>query len=253
MFFFLSKILDVLLTPLGWATVLIVLGLARARRPALRSAMVALGLVVLLFFSLEPVSNALLHALETPPLRTIRPDVTYDVVILLGGVSDARVNATWKERAYNDNNERLLQTFDLLKSGVAKNAIVSGGSDGPATSNEAVVLTRQLVDWGIDPARVVAEGQARNTHENAVYSSAIVRAHGWKSVLIVTSAFHVRRAYGCFVAEGLAVDVLPVDFRSYESPSSGELIPRAEYLAASTNALREWFGRKIYAMRGYSR
>jgi uncharacterized SAM-binding protein YcdF (DUF218 family) len=254
-FFVLSKILDVLLTPLAWSVVLVAFGTFGPHSIRRRRWFSVGGLVVLLFFSLEPVSNALYRSLEDPPLRTLRPDMTYDVVILLGGVVDDRVQLTSGQRAFNDNNERLLETFDLLRKGKARYAILSGGSVSTSRRRltEAAALAEQLVAWGIDADRVVVEDQARNTYENAVDSSAIVRARGWKSVLIVTSAYHMPRAYGCFRAVGLNVDTLPVDFRSYASPFSGELIPRAQHLDASTIAIREWSGRAIYRARGYSR
>lgn len=255
MFFFLSKILDVALTPLAWSFALIAAG-ALGGGSALRKRVLAgLGLGILLTFSLEPVSNALMRSLEDPPLRTYRPEVTYDVVILLGGLVEDRIGASWGQRAFNENSERLLETYDLLRQGKARNAIVSGGAASPSRMQivEARALADQLVAWGVEPERVIAEDQAKNTHENAVDSSAIVRAHDWKTVLVVTSAFHMPRAYGCFRAEGLDVDTLPVDFRSYKSPFSGEMVPRAEHLAHSSGALREWFGRGIYRLRGYSR
>jgi uncharacterized SAM-binding protein YcdF (DUF218 family) len=255
MFYLLSKILDVILTPLAWSIALIALGVFGGGSPLRKRALAGSGLVVLLFFSLEPVSNALLRSLEDPPLRTYRPEVTYDVVILLGGVVEDRVQATWGQRAYNEDNERLLQTYDLLRKGSARNAIASGGpvSASRAEVVEARSLADEIVAWGIEPERVVVEDHARNTYENAVDSAAIVRARGWKTVLLVTSAFHMQRAYGCFREVGLDVDTLPVDFRSYKSPYSGELIPRADYLARSSIALREWSGRGIYKLRGYSR
>jgi uncharacterized SAM-binding protein YcdF (DUF218 family) len=255
MFYVLSKILDVLLTPIAWVTLLLVVGLSARRPSARRRGLGALGVVILLFFSLEPVSNALFRSLESPPLRTFRPGVTYDVAILLGGIGEDRVEATWGQRAFNDNNERLLETFDLLRKGTARNVIVSGGAPSEARSKmlEARVLADQLIDWGVAPARVVVEDHARNTHENAVDSAAIVRARGWQSVLVVTSAFHMPRAFGCFRAEGLAVDTLPVDFRSFGPAYTGDLIPRAEHLDQSTGAIREWAGRWIYRARGYSR
>jgi uncharacterized SAM-binding protein YcdF (DUF218 family) len=250
-FFLLSKILDVLATPLAWTIALVAAGLVV---PRWRRAAPAAGLAVLVFFSLEPVSNALFHSLESPPLRTLRPDVTYDAAILLGGVGDDRAEATWGQRAFNDNNERLLETFDLLRSGKARYAIVSGGDIAVQRADliEARVLVEQLVAWGIDRDRLVVEGEARNTRENAVYSAAIVRARGWHDVIIVTSAFHMPRAYGCFRAVGLAVDTSPVDFRSYGGAFRGELIPRADHLQQSTAALREWLGRVVYRVRGYS-
>jgi uncharacterized SAM-binding protein YcdF (DUF218 family) len=188
-------------------------------------------------------------------MRTARPEVTYDVVVLLGGVVDDRVQATSGQRAFNDNNERLLETFDLLRDGTARYAILSGGSAtaNPMRVTEAGALAAQLVAWGIVPDRLVIEDQARNTYENAVFSSAIVRARGWRSVLIVTSAFHMPRAYGCFRAVRLDVDTFPVDFRSYASPFSGEWMPRVHYLEGSSIAIREWSGRAIYRARGYSR
>lgn len=258
MFFFLSKILDVLLTPLAWATLLIATGLFRQRAGrgvGFGRILVALGLLVLLGFSEEPVSNALVRSLESPPLRTFRPGVTYDAVVLLGGLSEDRIAGTWGQRAFNDNSERLLQTFDLLRTGAAKNVIVSSGpvQEAAPEMSEAHFLSTELTRWGIDAGRVVVEDKARNTHENAVYSAAIVRARGWHTVLIVTSAYHMPRAYGCFVAEELPVDTYPVDFRSYDTPFTGELVPRAEHLAASTMAIREWFGRKIYSVRGFAR
>jgi uncharacterized SAM-binding protein YcdF (DUF218 family) len=255
LFYFLSKILDVILTPLAWSVALIGLG-AFGRGSSLRKrGLAAAGLVVLLFFSLEPVANALLRSLEDPPLRTYRAEVTYDVVILLGGLVEDRVEATWGQRAFNEDNERLLETFDLLRRGRARCAIASGGPVNASRAQvvEARSLAEQLIAWGIEPDRVIVEDHARNTYENAIDSSAIVRAHDWKEVLLVTSAFHMPRAYGCFREVGLDVDTLPVDFRSYKSPYSGELIPRAEYLERSSTAIREWFGRVVYRLRGYSR
>jgi uncharacterized SAM-binding protein YcdF (DUF218 family) len=254
-FYVLSKTLDVVLTPLAWSILLITAGAFGAKSSSRGRWLSAGGIFVLLFFSLEPVSNALYWRLENPPLRTAPAGASYDVVVLLGGLVDDRIQATYGQRAFNDNNERLLETFDLLRKGTARYAIVSGTS---ATANqtritEAGALAEQLVAWGIDRDRVVIEDRARNTYENAVDSSAIVRERGWKNVLIVTSAFHMPRAYGCFRAVGLYVDTLPVDFRSYASPFSGEWIPRARYLEASTGAIREWSGRAIYRARGYSR
>jgi uncharacterized SAM-binding protein YcdF (DUF218 family) len=251
-FFLFSKILDVLVTPLAWAILLVLVGFRRSRWERVAP---AAGLAILVLFSLEPVSNALFQSLESPPLRTARPDMTYDVAILLGGVGDDRAEATWGERAFNDNNERLLETFDLLRTGKALHAIVSGGDPAGTRKEwqEADVLVEQLVAWGISRDRLVVEDEARNTHENAVLSAAIVRARGWQRVVIVTSGFHMRRAYGCFRAEGLPVDALPVDFRSYGSAYRGELIPRADHLAESSAALREWLGRAVYRFRGYSR
>lgn len=262
MFFVLSKILDVLLSPFTWGVVLVALAVPwrrprRTQRWRPRRAVGVTGLVVLLTFSLEPVSNRLMHRLERAVPPTYRPDVVYDAVVLLGGVSDERVVWETGEPAYNENVERLVVTHRLLRDGRANVAIVSGAAMNPALAEvaEARVLAEQLVDWGIEPARVIVEDRARNTYENAAYTKEIVAERGFTRVLVVTSAFHMRRAVECFSAVGMAIDVLPVDYRAHsdKSPGRDSLLPRAGYLSESARALREMAGLHIYRLKGYAK
>ena len=263
MFFVLSKLLDVLLSPFTWGLILVALAIPwrRPRRPARwrRRRLAGLaGLVVLVVFSLEPVANGLQYHIEHETTSTYRPDVTYDVVILLGGLGDERVTTETGQAAYNDNVERLVATHRLLADDRARFAIVSGGPEDVALADnsEAHVLARQLVSWGIDPSRVILEDQARNTRENAVYSQRIVNERRFEKVLVVTSAFHMPRAAECFEAVGMKVDRLAVDFRAHRPGTrggSGWLLPRASFLHQSTAMLREMAGRWIYRFQGYAK
>lgn len=258
MFFLFSKILDILFSPLAWGMALAALGLLAPRLPRferwLRRAP-ALGLATLYFFSIEPVSNAIWRALEAPPLTTMRPDVTYDVAIILGGMLDDRAMATYGSAYYNDNVDRLIAARELLATGKATRALLSGG-DGNLNQNgldEARVLARQLESWGIAPDRLIIEDRSRNTRENAVESARILRERGWPRALLVTSAFHMPRALGCFRAVGLDVDTLAVDLRSDNTPKTlADLLPRTKSLHTSAAALRELAGRLIYRLRGYT-
>jgi uncharacterized SAM-binding protein YcdF (DUF218 family) len=47
---------------------------------------------------------------------------------------------------------------------------------------------------GVPASALLAEGESRNTIQNAFYSYKIMQAHDWTSALIVTSPTHVRRA-----------------------------------------------------------
>jgi len=174
--------------------------------------------------------------------------------VLLGGVSDERVVAETGQPAYNDNVERLVMTHRLLADGRARFAIVSGAAEMPALADygEARVLARQIADWGVDPARVLLEEKARNTRENAVYTEQIVRERGFKNVLVVTSAAHMRRSVECFRAVGLEVDTLAVDYRA-NAKGPVTYLPRATFLAESTKTLREMAGLYIYRVQGYGK
>lgn len=254
MFFVLSKTLDVLLDPWWWVglpSVLGVLSFLRGwkRRGAL---LAATGLVLFLALSLPAVSNRLWHSMEADAVSTMRPDVTYDVVVLLGGTV-AAFGATPDTVSWGDNVERLTVTFDLLRSGKARHVIVSGGQLREGLPTEADYLARQLEAWGIEQERILIEPEARNTVENAEKSKALITARGFSSVLMLTSAFHMPRAQGCFRAVGLEPDVLPVDFRMRAPEADGHWLPRAGYFGDSAAALRELFGRLTYRLTGKAR
>jgi uncharacterized SAM-binding protein YcdF (DUF218 family) len=263
LFFALSKLFDVFLSPLTWGLVLVAAALPR-RRPSRRSwrrrrALAASGIAVLFVFSTGYVSNALWWWLEHSSPSTFHDDPRdgpYDVVVLLGGVGDERVWAVTGEPALNDNVERLTATYRLLRDGQARYAIVSGGVAEPrlAAFNEASMLAGMLHDWGIEEDRVIIEDKAKNTRENAVFSAAIIRRRGFRRVLVVTSAFHGPRATECFRAVGLDADFLPVDYRAHPVIlGDAAFLPRAESLFKSSDALREIFGKYIYRARGYGK
>jgi len=252
-FFILSKLLDVALDPLWWAVSVVVGGLILLRRkPRAGHLLLGLGLAVLLIFSTPPVVGAMWQALERSAPRTFRPETTYDVVVLLGGVVDPSGSLS-SEVAYGHNVERLLTVFDLLRTQHARQVILSGGRLGEGLPTEAVFLRDQLLRWGIEPERLVLEEGSKNTHENAVNTAALMQSRPGQTMLVVTSAFHMQRAAGCFTAAGLTFDTLPVDYRVREPSRDNSLLPRSEYLADATRALRELSGRVVYRVLGYSK
>jgi uncharacterized SAM-binding protein YcdF (DUF218 family) len=249
--------------PLTWALLLLCAAAILGLRPTPARQRIATGaallaLLLLVAFSSPRVSNALLRSLERDaPASFLRlgKGEPYDAVIVLSGLLDAEATESAGAPNYTEGVDRLHAGFDLLRTGRARAALLSGGSVDPRIREavEARVLSRQLQDWGIDGARLVVEDQSRNTRENAVNSARIVRERGWRRLLLVTSAFHMQRAAGAFRAAGLSFDTLPVDFRSHDPdrfPQSW--LPRASCLAQSTLALHEWAGRLAYRARGYS-
>ena len=253
MFFLLSKLLDVFLSPVSWVLALVVASAFVQNRRVARGLAIG-GVVVLYVFSTGCVASRLERGLEAPPVRTARDGATYDVVIVLGGLVDDSATSAWGVPAYNENIERLLVAYDLLRTDRARYAILSSGVGhlGNGTP-EADVLVEQLASWGIARERLIAERTSRNTRENAVESKRLVVERGFRDVVMITSAFHMPRALGCFSKIGLPVDALPVDFRSGSSDlSPQELLPRAGNLHTSAHVLHERAGRLIYRLRGYT-
>lgn len=255
MFLVLSKLLDLFLAPLSWVLLLMLAALMLRRRKRLAVTLQGLALALLYAFSIEPVADGLMRLTEAGAVPTYRPEVVYDAVIVLGGGLDPGATERSGRPEYNAAPERLLRGYELLREGRARQMLISGGSLDPRPEAvvEADVLARQLEAWGIAPERLVTEGRSRNTRENAVESEKLIRAKGWKTLLLVTSAAHMPRARGCFAAVGLRPDTLPVDVRVSTVPRrAASWLPRAGSFNASTDALRELAGRAVYRLRGWS-
>ena len=109
--------------------------------------------------------------------------------------------------------------------------VCSGGATGrnnPEGHTEAGLMKEYLTSvCGVEPDRVFIDERARNTAENAVNTFAILRERGVKTMTIVTSSYHQRRAqvlYNALAAvfardEGYA-PVIVGNF-CYDIPASG--------------------------------
>jgi len=255
-FLFLSKILDVLLEPLTWAVLLVLAGALLRKRGRVAWGLVLLAAAELVTFSLPSVADALMRFTEGSAPRTMSDGEPYDVVIVLGGVMEAR--APWMDdgRDLTGAAERITRTLELLREGRARQVLISGGdaNPDPGVASEAEQLAAMLRAWGVEPARIAVETSSRNTRENAVESARVVAEHGWHRLLLVTSAAHMPRALGCFHRVGLRPDALPVDYRG-GAPGAVDPSgwwPRAADLDLSTQALRELAGRLVYRVKGYT-
>jgi len=255
LFYVLSKFLDLLLSPLTWAILLVALSLLWLRaRPGRAKLALVLAVLVLIAFSVEPVSRRLFSRLENAVQDTFRPDPPYDVVVVLGGTLDAPPTRRTGQIQFAETVERITRAFQVLRAGEARNVLLSGGMylNSRAERSEADWLAEWLRDQGIAADRIAIEGASKNTRENAVFSQKILAERGWKRVLLVTSAWHAPRAVGCFRAVGVEVDLLTVDHRAGPT-ATVTWMPRAKALSDSTDALRELAGGVVYRVMGYAR
>lgn len=252
-FIWLSRLFDWFLEPLSWALLLAAAALFLRRR-RLAWALAALAAVVLVMFSTDAVADAIQRAVERSARATYRADVVYDAVIVLGGLVDNSASRASGEVELLDAADRIVRGFELVRSGRARNILVSGGAVWPQPGDvpEADRLAAKLAEWGIPPGQIAVEATSRNTRENAIQSARMAAARGWRTLLLVTSAAHVPRALGCFRAVGLEPDVLPVDHRAGDGRGRSWL-PHALALARSTTALREVGGRIAFRAAGYTR
>ncbi len=96
----------------------------------------------------------------------------------------------WKREA------RCATAAELFRRGLARWLVVSGGVTVPGTAqSEAAWFRDSLVARGVPAERILLEGRATNTAENAEYALPILKAHGCARVVLVMSDFEGIRAH----------------------------------------------------------
>jgi len=253
MFFTLSKTLGGLCRPLT-ITLLLLVGvlILRKRRPRLASGLLWTALIVLYTLSTRPVADLLLLPLEAPYEHPAEPE-SADAIVVLGGSLDLN-RSTAEAIELNGAGDRFLQGLVLAEKHPDAVLLFSGGTASlfDRSKREATMLQAWAERFGVPADRIRAEIRSRNTRENAVESKQILDAEGRHSVLLVTSAFHMKRSLGCFRRIGLSPTPHAVDFRNHFGVYGVmSVVPAVEHLSNSTHAIREYVGLVAYRLKGY--
>ena len=250
MFFLLSKVLDFVLVPTVWLLVLLV-GAVLARQP--RRWLMA-TLVVFLITTNPLLVNELMLAWERPPVPLAALPRHADAAVLLTGIT--QVAKSPHDRVYlGAGADRFTDALWLYRAGRVRRIIVSGGSGAvQATAHtEADDLTTLLRLAGVPNSAIIREGKSRNTRENALFTKQLLSSEQ-DTLILVTSAFHQRRAMGCFAKVGLHPIGFPAGYRSTDRSLAPDawLVPSPEALANFSLLAHEVVGWLIYKVLGYA-
>ena len=150
----------------------------RARRKVALTTAVLAFLYFLLFSSPFPWWVAAPLKLADPPQRADA------IVVLAGGVGESG-------KAGQGYEERVEQAVKLFRAGYASHLIFSSGY--VFAFEEAEVMKALTISLGIPAEAILLEKQAGNTYENVKYVSEILDQHGWRTILLVSSPYHMRR------------------------------------------------------------
>lgn len=252
---YLSKVLTVLITPLGMCIGLMILGLlltaARLRRTGLCFLVLGNGL---LWIAAMPVTARLaLGSLELqyPPVAMSEIRAA-DVAIVLGGAIGVTV---WPRQTVElgEASDRVYHAFELFRAGKVRTILISGGNLPwlTAIEPEAEAIRKLLQSWGVPNEVIVTAGTSRTTAENAREVAALWPTLGRKSALLVTSAAHMPRALASFRKAGVPVTPSSTDIRVTDDPLDLlDFLPDAGALNATGDAVKERIGYLVYQLRG---
>jgi uncharacterized SAM-binding protein YcdF (DUF218 family) len=144
---------------------------------------------------------------------------------------------------------RLIAAVEIAKRLQAP-LVVSGGSGEIAEMKvrEADAMADLAVQLGVPQELIRINNISRNTHEDAAAVRILVRGD---DVILVTSAFHMKRSVAFFRKQGFTVIPAPVAYRAQSRPSSlSYLLPRASHLETSSLAISEYVSTVWYRLRG---
>ncbi|MGQ1889948.1 YdcF family protein [Thermophagus sp. OGC60D27] len=252
MFYLLSKIFHVFLSPVVWIVGLLLVGLFLKKR--MKHRVYVAAILLFLIFSNGAFFHFVAGFWETRPKKLSALDGVSRTVVVLGGMaSENRYNG--KPR-FMQSSDRLWQGLLLLKTGYADTLIYSGGRGTlfDHQRSEGELVKDYLADIGLLSERIIIESTSRNTYENAVHTREVIRQRGMSNkIILVTSAFHMPRARACFQGQGFDVSTFPADPLTGVRPLQWNdyLLPSAGVLERWGVLFREWVGFVMYKLNGY--
>ena len=163
-----------------------------------------------------------------------------DAVVLLGGGMNAATNVCPYPNLCAAA-DRVWHAARIFKAGKAPLIVPSGtGCD--------LCEVPFLVDLGVPREAIRAEAESRNTEENAKFVAELLKDRAHPKVLLVTSAWHMRRALLMYrrYAPDLEIVPAPSDYENTvkraQPLTGGDFCPDFYALEASCTAWKEILG-----------
>jgi uncharacterized SAM-binding protein YcdF (DUF218 family) len=253
---FFTKVVAQLLYPLSLALWLILLGvvLSCCRWRRVSHSAIVLGLITLWLASTPVFSDALRGSLEHrfPPVH-VEQSPAADAIVVLGGISVALPPRLTLD--LNSSADRVLHAARLYRAGKAPVVVASGGAPSwrGMVMPQAHPMAELLHEWGVPREAILMETRSLNTYQNAVETKRLLEGRGLGTVLLVTSALHMRRALAVCLAVGIDAIPSPTDIEvvSRQTWTVLDWLPNAGALMGTTRALREYLGFVVYRLQGW--
>jgi uncharacterized SAM-binding protein YcdF (DUF218 family) len=89
---------------------------------------------------------------------------------------------------------RAEEAIRLYKDGWASHLIFSGAAQDPGSPSNASAMAAEAKAAGVPSAAIALDETSADTRQNAANVNNIVEAKGYRSIILVTSPYHQRRA-----------------------------------------------------------
>lgn len=214
-----------------------------------------MALALFWIFGNGALGNYFLKNWEIAPIPYDEVDRNYQYGVVLTGILQNEGEPTDRPH-FQKGADRLFHTFQLYERGLIKKILISGGAGSlrDVSFREAINLKKVYLEMGVPEEDLITEIESNNTVQSAVNVTEILRQNkASNDFLLITSAFHMRRARACFEkvlqqpVRGFPVDLYTdsvLTFESYIIPTLGGVIKWERLFMELT-------GYTMYRLAGY--
>lgn len=244
------------LVPPGLFIVLILtaLFLYMKKRRSLATALLWTLISLLMVLSSAVGEYLLVRPLESPYLSLGSEELIHvrdndektAIVILSGGI--IRNDKTKEVEIGEATLKRLFGGFKVYQETGFPICVSGGMEPGAKGQTLAEVMGETLKEIGVSQDKIIYENKSRTTWENAEYSIKLLESQGFKRIILVTDAVHMRRSVECFSGRGVEIIPFPSGFLC-GTPRLIDWLPNSGSLNNNLRALHEWEGLIYYRIR----
>lgn len=248
--FVLQKIFNYIIFPPSVYILILTAALILLRRHRNKAVLLIITDIVLMYaLSIEPVKNLVLAPLEnyTPPLTAESAKGAALIVILGGGTIQNSPEEGEDGSLTGDSYKRAFYGLRIAEK-YRLPVLYSGGKlyEGEDKS-EAEIAVRLLSKYSHSRISLYKETESRTTFENAEY---VREKFNTRKVILVTSAYHMKRSLFIFRKAGIDCVPAPTDYKIDSwSFNITSWIPKSYEMDCIYKGLKEYIGILFYQYR----
>lgn len=140
-------------------------------------ALLFVAVVVGLSIYLQP--NDFSQCGQKPSTDSTQQCASADAIVVLSG---------------GDTTARTAAGVQLYKDGWARTLVFTGAAQDKSGPSNAETMKQQAVNAGVPESAIILDENAADTQENARNTQVIISQHKFKTIILVTSGYHQRRA-----------------------------------------------------------
>lgn len=171
------------------------------------------------------------------------------IIVLAGGIYRNPGQPTDFSDLKAQSLRRLLAAVELARRTPKSTLLISGGAG--KRYREADVMGALALQMGIPASRIVLDRDSRTTDQSAIDTRGMPVNDQGAARYLLTSAYHMPRAYMAFSHRGQKVCAWPVDFQTIHLPLFERLTPQIGALEKMSMALHEYLGMLFYDWMKY--